>query len=306
MFGIKSVDQDLVLAGNVGLDKSGFRAAPEKITENISVGQTLFKARQRLRKTSLENISTELCIRPHLLMALEKGDFKIFPSACYAIGSLKNYAEYLGLDVNKMVAQYKGEFQDSNKKVDLVFLEVDQNNNSTQSLVVSLVILSVLVLFGVWYSTNNDNQMSLSALPDISEITSNILVSYAQTDQPLPTASEQEDKASFHLVQQATAMSLSADAQPTAIVADQVRLTVSEDAWVRIVSADQEILVDRIFLADEEFYMTNRTGLRLMTSNAGAVAIYVGNVAIAPLGKAGEIRENINLDKAALLQNTAR
>ena len=104
----------------------------------------------------------------------------------------------------------------------------------------------------------------------------------------------------------ATAMSLSAEAQTTAIVADQVRLTVNEDTWVRIVSADQDILVDRILLADEEFYMTDRAGLKLMTSNAGAVAIYVGNVAVAPLGKAGEIRENISLDKADLLQNTTQ
>lgn len=306
MFGIKSVDQDLVLANDLFQGNSGFEVVEEKITETISVGQKLFKARKGLRKMSLEKISDELCIRPHLLMALEQGDFNKFPSACYAVGSLKNYAEYLGLDVVKIVSQYKKEFQGSNKKVDLVFLEVDQNNNSAQSLLVSLVILSVLVLFGVWYSMNNNNQMVLSSLPDVSEVTSNILVSYTEKDQPIMAVAEQEDPMGFHLVQQATAMSLSAEAQTTAIVADQVRLTVNEDTWVRIVSADQDILVDRILLADEEFYMTDRAGLKLMTSNAGAVAIYVGNVAVAPLGKAGEIRENISLDKADLLQNTTQ
>ena len=59
-------------------------------------------------------------------------------------------------------------------------------------------------------------------------------------------------------------------------------------------------------LAGEEFYMTDRAGLKLMTSNAGAVSIHVGNIAVGPLGKFGETRDNIRLDKQDLLMKTAR
>ncbi|VAW06593.1 hypothetical protein MNBD_ALPHA01-271 [hydrothermal vent metagenome] len=287
--------------------------------KTITVGQKLFQARHNQTETDLEKISGELCIRPHLLAALEQDDFNKFASACYATGFLKNYAAYLGLNVSEIVSQYKKEFQGCSRKVDLVFLEVDKKHNYAQHMTISLIILSLLVLYGVWHSSSNSNILSLSALPDVTDVTSNILLTSGEVDRkkpadvelasapaPISTPELSPEKSGFHLVQQAHATSPAEQGKTTAVVADQVRLSVGEDTWVRIVSGDDEILVDRVLLAGEEFYMTDRAGLKLMTSNAGAVSIHVGNIAVGPLGEFGETRDNIRLDKQDLLMKTAR
>ncbi|PCJ44507.1 MAG: hypothetical protein COA81_00965 [Alphaproteobacteria bacterium] len=275
----------------------------------VTVGQKLSQARKKSQVTDLEQISEELCIRPHLLRALERDDFNKFPSACYAAGFLKNYAAYLGLNVAQVIAQYKNEFQGSNKKVDLVFLKVDEHNNSTQKKVVSLIILSMIVIYGTWYSLRGGDNISLSALPDVPDVTSNTLVSAIESDQkapeksPAPVGSHNQK---YSLVQQANAGLISAEDKKLPVSAEQVRLTVQQDAWVRIVGANKEILVDRVLLAGEEFYMTDHKDMTLMTSNAGAVSVYVGGKAVKPLGKFGEIRVNISLNPQDLPLKIAR
>ena len=279
--------------------------------DGVTVGQKLFDARQNSNETDIDKISSELCIRPHLLLALEQDDSDKFPSACYAVGFLKNYATYLGLNVTQIVAQYKGEFQGSTQKVDLVFLEGEKTHNHAQQIMVSLVILSMLVLYGVWYFAKGNETISLSGLPDVSEVTSNILVSATVEDQApeiktvdLPIEAIEEDPG-FHLVQQVNATPVKDTSKSTTLTTEQVRLSVREDVWIRIIGADKETLVDRILLAGEEFYMTDHKDMTLMTSNAGAVSIFVGNIAVSLLGESGEIRDNISLNKSDLLMKTA-
>ena len=340
------MDQDIVLenGGSFGMPEIGNEKA-RAIDNKITIGEKLFQARHALtgaddiEKLSVEKISSELCIRPHLLAALEQDDFTKFPSACYAAGFLKNYAAYLGLDVAQIVTQYKKEFQGSTKKVDLVFLEGEKTHNYPQFMMVSMVILSALVLYGVWFATSKTNKLLLSDIPEVSEVTSHILASNQASNretalesstisaelsenipESLPENNDEnndennavdnaENDNGFQLVQQAQATSIGTKTKTTAVVADQVRLSVRDDAWVRIVSAEREILVDRVLLAGEEFYMTDymtgRAGMKLMTSNAGALSIHVGNMAVAPLGEVGEVRDNISLDKQDLVMKTA-
>lgn len=298
------MDQSLFLKDDMDYGMS------ESVTQDVraTVGQCLFEARRVSRETDLEKISGELCIRPHLLRALEQDDFDKFPSACYAAGFLKNYASYLGLNVGKITAQYKREFHGSTKKVDLVFLEVEKGYNHAQQRIISLALLSAIVFYGVWYFASGNDRFSLSALPDVSEVTSNILVSATTEDEiPAPVTIEVTDQdQGFHLVQPANATPLESATTTMGVAAEQVRLSVREDSWIRIISADQQILVDRILLAGEEFYLTEREGMTLMTNNAGAVSLFIGDVAISLLGEPGEIRDNISLNRQDLLTKIAQ
>ncbi len=310
------MNQDIILGNNVdfGTSQDGGENI-DVIEHKVTIGQKLFQARKGLIEPDLEKISHELCIRPHLLAALEQNDFNKFPSSCYAVGFLKNYAAYLGLDVKQIVSQYKKEFQGSSKKVDLVFLEVEKKHNYTQKLVVSMAILSIIVVYGIWHSTNNNKSLLFSALPDVSEVASNILISNSKADQgygekivPAPEKQQEKqiaEKDDFQLVQQAQAAAIMKNPDAAALPSEQIRLSVRGDTWVRIVGADSEILVDRVLLAGEEFHMSNRPGMKLMTSNAGAVSVYVDDVAVGSLGKQGEVRDNISLDKQDLILKTA-
>ncbi|PCI33075.1 MAG: hypothetical protein COB54_04845 [Alphaproteobacteria bacterium] len=310
-------------------------AVVNSMSDVMTVGQKLSAARCAAQETDMAVISSELCIRPHLLLALEQDDFNKFPSACYAAGFLKNYATYLGLNVSQITAQYQKEFHGSMEKVNLVFLEGEKNHSHHQPMMVSLIILSALVLYGVWYSSSDKPRFSLSALPDVSEVTSKILafadgaeltpkvqtvaaavvkpsgltekatMEKAPLEKTFGQQVAKEQVQGFTLVEQANATPGETRTMAAPLLADQVRLSVRQDAWIRIVGADNTILVDRVLLAGEEFYLAGHKGMTLMTSNAGAVSVFIGDVAIPYLGKLGEIRDNISLDKNDLLLTTS-
>ena len=70
-----------------------------------SIGNELRKRRESLQLT-YEEIETSTRIPAHYLDRLEHGDFDLFPSPSQARGMLGSYAEFLGLDSEKLLAQY--------------------------------------------------------------------------------------------------------------------------------------------------------------------------------------------------------
>ncbi len=67
-----------------------------------SIGTKLREVREA-RNLTLEQVSQALRIRPYHLQALESDDYSAIPSAAQARGFLRNYAEYLGLNVDEML-----------------------------------------------------------------------------------------------------------------------------------------------------------------------------------------------------------
>lgn len=71
-----------------------------------SVGEKLRKAREA-KNLSLDQVSRETNIAKRYLQALEEEDVSQFPGDTYAMGFLRNYAEYLGLNPAELITLYK-------------------------------------------------------------------------------------------------------------------------------------------------------------------------------------------------------
>ncbi len=71
-----------------------------------SIGEKLRLAREKNNYT-IEQISRETHVAKRFLKALEDEDFSAFPGETYAMGFLRNYAEYLGLNAEELVGFYK-------------------------------------------------------------------------------------------------------------------------------------------------------------------------------------------------------
>lgn len=77
----------------------------------LRVGERLQK--ERIRKgLALEEVAKATKIRLRFLSAIERGDYKSLPSSAYIQGFIRNYAEYLGLPINEIVAIFKREFDE--------------------------------------------------------------------------------------------------------------------------------------------------------------------------------------------------
>jgi cytoskeletal protein RodZ len=72
-------------------------------TEGKTVGEMLRLGREA-RKLSIEQVNRETKISVQTIRALEEDDFGAFPSETYVKGFVRTYAEFLGLDGNKLWA----------------------------------------------------------------------------------------------------------------------------------------------------------------------------------------------------------
>ena len=77
------------------------------------VGHDLCAARQRSGKT-LMDVWREIKIPPHHLIASETSRFDALPGHVYAIGFVRSYSAYLGLDPETSVARLRAEMSGSN------------------------------------------------------------------------------------------------------------------------------------------------------------------------------------------------
>ncbi|MBP3687151.1 MAG: DUF4115 domain-containing protein [Alphaproteobacteria bacterium] len=68
---------------------------------------TILKSSRLKSKKSLEEISSELCIRKIYLTALEESNYEVLPPIPYGIGYVRTYARYLGLSPERAVKLYK-------------------------------------------------------------------------------------------------------------------------------------------------------------------------------------------------------
>lgn len=71
-----------------------------------TIGDELRRERHR-RGISLSDVENHLHIRAAYLEALETEQYGIIPGSVYAKGFLRNYGNFLGLDGDRLVDQYK-------------------------------------------------------------------------------------------------------------------------------------------------------------------------------------------------------
>ncbi len=75
-----------------------------------SVGEILKNQRAHKRFT-LEDVHKFVKIHPTFLTALEEGNYSVFSNKVHATGFLKNYAEFLELDANKLLGLWRREYE---------------------------------------------------------------------------------------------------------------------------------------------------------------------------------------------------
>jgi cytoskeleton protein RodZ len=71
-----------------------------------SIGEKLKSARERNNLT-IEQVARETHVARRFLKALEDEDFDVFPGETYAMGFLRNYSEYLGLNPDELIGIYR-------------------------------------------------------------------------------------------------------------------------------------------------------------------------------------------------------
>jgi cytoskeleton protein RodZ len=131
-----------------------------------TVGQDLRAARQR-KGEDLATVSKALKIRKDHLEALEESNFEKLPGRAYALGFVRTYAEYLGLDGPACIERFKAEIagRDSNTD-DQVRLSVPEERKWPQGSIVFVVLLVIAAIYGGYYlSVSADRMLATPVTP---------------------------------------------------------------------------------------------------------------------------------------------
>ena len=117
----------------------------------MRLGETLRLARER-KGITLDQASEDTRIREKFLRALEADDAQSLPGAVYTRGFLRNYGEYLGLDVDALVGAFESErpIAEAPQRLEPIKPIERRALIFTPKLVVPAVIAAGVVVFVGW------------------------------------------------------------------------------------------------------------------------------------------------------------
>ncbi len=125
------------------------------------LGSDLRTARKKLGE-DIETIATALNIRAAHLEALERGDISALPGRAYALGFVRSYASYLGLDADASVTRFKLETdRQEEEAAALAFPEANEDIKMPQgSLTVIALLLVAAIIGGLQLSRMVDSMLT--------------------------------------------------------------------------------------------------------------------------------------------------
>jgi cytoskeleton protein RodZ len=128
------------------------------------VGSLMREARENAGWT-VADIARNLCIRQVYLEVIEDGRFDELPGATYAIGFVRSYAAYLGLDAPALVERFKEEASGIQAPQDLDFPTPVPEGRFPGGLLVTICLLLAGAAFGGWYWYQSQNGIEVARVP---------------------------------------------------------------------------------------------------------------------------------------------
>jgi len=155
------------VVGDGGQSERQKRVEPiEEVREGIA--QLLKQTRERYGQ-SLRDVSASLRIRLAYLQAIESGRFRELPGTTYAVGFVRSYAEYLGLDANEIVRRFKGEVEGLDNRTHLAFPEPVPEGKVPGGAIIIVSLLVLAIGYGGWYAISNRDADGVGLIPRVSE-----------------------------------------------------------------------------------------------------------------------------------------
>jgi cytoskeleton protein RodZ len=286
----------------------------------------------RLRKgDDLDVISRVLKIRREHLEALENGELQSLPGRAYAIGFLRSYSEYLGLDPAACVERFKAEIAGRGEpdEPQPTFTPEEKERKLPQGWIVFVVLLLIAVVWGGYYLSVSANRMlaqEVQPVPD--QIARQAGVEAAPSIQTLPRpvtpAPAPQAGAPAPATAAAPPSTTVASLPPAAATAPPVadpnlppgtsyglgntnsRLTlrIYKPTRLLVQGPGGKIYINRSLKPGDTYRAPNMVGLILTAADASGVEIILDG---APVGRAGQgVVNGVSLNPQEIMDRASR
>ncbi|MBP2314192.1 helix-turn-helix domain-containing protein [Azospirillum soli] len=133
-----------------------------------SVSDTLREARESIG-VELRDVAAMLRIRYPYLQAIESGRFEELPGTAYAVGFLRSYAEYLGLDPESVVTRYKEETTGKTRSQQLYFPTPVPEGRIPGGTVLLVTMVLAGIVYGGWYYLSATDRSMVDLVPTLPD-----------------------------------------------------------------------------------------------------------------------------------------
>jgi cytoskeleton protein RodZ len=302
------------------------------ITEQgSSVGQTLKRKRME-RGFDLADVARETRIPLRHIDAIETDNYDKQPLYPYAVGFVRNYAKFLGLDADPIVRQFKSETTLMDPSLTVTTPEpLDENRLPNRTMVIGGILAGLLLLaVGAYFalrptpptedtepvttSQSTDSPVTPAPEPVLSTSVAPP-VGTTPTPEPMPTIEPgpavpgapnlnppPPSAITAPVVPVVAPPSATLGAVPVAGISSVgVVLRANEDSWIKVSNGGPKSLKLGILKAGEVYTVPNVPGVILLTGNAGGLDIFVNGRMQPPLGEKGRAAKNVVLTVDGLL-----
>jgi cytoskeleton protein RodZ len=298
-----------------------------------TVGQDLRAARIR-RGDDLAAVSRALKIRKDHLDALEEDRLDDLPGKTYAIGFVRSYARYLGLDALEMTERFKAEISGRHDEQALPAsgnLHEDESRKLPYGGRVLAGVVILAVLYGAWhiFFSSGDATPPVPPPPTLARITEAPPSPPPVATEAAPATPEPDAPASAAPVTAspapqasnpaaiATPQAAPPPARPEAAVPalpanapqslgqqtrdTRVVLRARGQTRITVTARDGRVLLNRDLNPGEVYYVPNQPGVSMALSNAGAVDVDLDGVGMGRAGAVGQVVGRVSLDPQSLV-----
>lgn len=213
-----------------------------------SIGEKLRQTRES-KKLTIKTVAQDTNMAPTYIEALEEEDFDRFPGETYIIGFLKTYSEYLKLNPDDMVTQYK------NYKIGESATPLEELTRPTKSqFIINLVsfyekyrnfvffggvaLVSLLIIWGLWMM--NRSNVKISESDSVSKIRKNYEESQNSNIKNIKTLQLSNDKG-FTLVYKGEAVQFLVDTKEVVFLLKDIK---NDKVTVNFLNNDKDILME--------------------------------------------------------------
>ena len=255
-----------------------------------TVGQILSIGRNA-KNLSISDIAIELKISKSIIIDLENDNIKNNPDIIFNIGHLRSYLNFLELDTDTIIKQFKDQVSFNIKEEKKNITPIVENNFfKIEKFFAASIIMVVLTSFYFLFVDQNDNEINFALIPDIPESLEPI-VEKANTFDNLSQNSN--IKKSDLINNSSVIASIEFDEKVTTVAT----LKMLNPTWLQLRDEENNIVLSKLMDKDEEFSYELKLNYNITAGNAGNILVLIDNEVRGKIGKYGDIIDSFVLYK---------
>lgn len=273
---------------------------------------TILRETRQARGVTIDDVAQVTRIRPRYLEALEEERYDVLPTPVHVRGFLRNYAQYLSLDPEPLIARYNAsrsmvkdiplskqvrpdldkapppppETLDSELETEPVFyrpagIKLQAPAWFSRDILIAIFVVLALGALLIWAG----NRFLVPAITgaqatETPAAATDITLEASTTQTAVPTVAS----TAFPVVIEPTS--------PPIFSSIQLQITVLERSWLTVV-VDGETVQDGLTAAGDLFAWEGFDQVLLRTGNGAGLSVTLNGQELNPLGVRGEVVEKI-------------